>query len=83
MSVLGQKLKDFFLKQKEYKKEHSCSYSQEPMLVDLVYTWVNSSDPKWIEKKAQFDESIKSVHKEATDKCRFQDNNELKYSYVL
>lgn len=80
MSVLGQKLKDFFLKQKEYKEEHSCSYSQEPMLVDLVYTWVNSSDPKWIEKKAQFDESIKSVHKEATDKCRFQDNDELKYS---
>lgn len=80
MSFLGQKIKNVFSKQNANKEAVSCNCSQEPLIVDLVYTWVNSSDPKWLEKKSEFDESIKVAHKEAADKCRFQDNDELKYS---
>ena len=50
------------------------------MEIDLVYTWVNDKDPVWAAKKAQFDESAKNCNKDAVSKCRFFNNDELKYS---
>ena len=46
--------------------------------IDLVYLWVDGSDPDWIA-------AMLAAHKgclspEAISKCRFQNNNELKYS---
>lgn len=48
------------------------------MKVDLVYLWVDDSDPKWREK---FGKSTgKSLAKESADECRFKNNDELKFS---
>ena len=44
------------------------------MNIDLVYMWVDGSDPKWLQKKQQYiDQKINTTG-------RFQDNSELKYS---
>ncbi|MDA7777986.1 Stealth CR1 domain-containing protein [Flavobacteriaceae bacterium] len=44
------------------------------MQIDLVYLWVDGSDPKWLHKKQQF------IEKKINTTGRFQDNGELKYS---
>ena len=44
------------------------------MDIDLVYLWVDGSDPIWLEKKQRFiDKKINTVG-------RYQDNGELRYS---
>jgi len=44
------------------------------MDIDLVYMWVDGSDPKWLKKKQGFlDKKINTVG-------RYQNNEELKYS---
>ncbi len=63
-----------------FKNKENNYQAQEKFPIDLVYTWVDSSDTRWLEKKSQFDESIKLINKDATDKCRFQNNDELRYS---
>ena len=49
--------------------------------IDLVYLWVDGNDPKLKQKRLywqnQYGEKIESY---ATNKCRFIDNQELKYS---
>lgn len=54
--------------------------SFENMDIDLVYLWVDGSDPVWRAKKAAFEQGISSVSLEAVDEARFVDNDELKYS---
>lgn len=56
------------------------------MPIDVVYTWVNGSDPAW---KARRDSALQrmsgsgavaSRHPSATDESRFADSEELRYS---
>lgn len=49
------------------------------MEVDLVYLWVDDSDPKWKAKKNKL-LGEESFNKDSIDDCRFKNNDELKYS---
>lgn len=46
--------------------------------IDVVYTWVNGSDPAWKQERAAYISS--NVHIDAIKDKRFRDHNELKYS---
>jgi hypothetical protein len=49
--------------------------------IDAVYTWVDSSDPAWLEKKSSYDtQTTDSVEGRALHPERFRNNNELLYS---
>lgn len=54
----------------------------KPMMeIDLVYMWVDGSDPAWREKKARYLEGSQAKHfGDSTGECRFAENDELKYS---
>lgn len=47
--------------------------------IDLVYLWVDGSDPAWLEKKYQYT-SDKVDNSEANNKGRYINNDELRYS---
>ena len=47
--------------------------------IDLVYLWVDGSDPKWREKKQKYS-GEKELDKDAIADCRFIDYDELKFS---
>ena len=49
------------------------------MKVDLVYLWVDDSDPIWREKLRRTTDNA-SLDKESADDCRFKNNDELKFS---
>ena len=47
--------------------------------IDLVYCWVNGNDTEWYNKKQQY--ALKeNKYKIINSKCRFRDNEELKFS---
>lgn len=50
--------------------------------IDVVYTWVDGSDPRWLEKRAraEAEENGLEFHPEATLASRFADHEELRYS---
>ncbi|MFT3888586.1 MAG: stealth family protein [Arachnia sp.] len=50
--------------------------------IDVVYTWVDGSDPRWLEKRARAEAEAKGLefHPEATIASRFADHEELRYS---
>ncbi len=48
--------------------------------VDLVYTWVDGSDPAWIERKSAAMNPAEKLRSHATDRNRFENRNELLYS---
>ena len=50
------------------------------MDIDIVYMWVDGSDPVWLAKKNAFEQGVASTAGEALDEARFVDNDELKYS---
>lgn len=52
----------------------------EPNEIDLVYIWVDGSDPKWQAKRHLFDKE--NVDRDASANCkgRYENNDELKYS---
>lgn len=50
------------------------------MDIDLVYLWVDGSDPVWLAKKNAFMYGAPMVSHEATNESRFINNDELKYS---
>ena len=50
------------------------------MKVDIVYTWVNGADTKWLKRKSEKLEQLDKVSAEANSNARFMDNNELLYS---
>ncbi|GAA4526197.1 stealth family protein [Brachybacterium paraconglomeratum] len=60
----------------------------QPMLddvrfpIDVVYTWVDGSDPAWLVRKARAAgaEDSPELHAEATDPARFRSRDELRYS---
>ena len=48
------------------------------MDIDLVYLWVDGSDPAWQARKAAFLQGIAEAPHEATHEARFVDNDELR-----
>lgn len=50
------------------------------MDVDMVYLWVDGSDPVWRAKKMAFERGDPQIAFEALDEARFVDNDELRYS---
>lgn len=46
--------------------------------IDMVYTWVDNKDPKWLEKKLAYSSECKD--NDANNNCRYINNDELKYS---
>ncbi|MFI0981285.1 stealth family protein [Streptomyces sp. NPDC021093] len=46
--------------------------------VDVVYTWVDGSDPAWIERRAGVTGS--AYHEEAANAARYANHDELRYS---
>lgn len=53
--------------------------SVQPFVIDLVYLWVDGSDPAWLAKKHQVT-GIVSEHTETNNKGRYSNNDELRYS---
>src|SRR5690606_36539938 len=47
--------------------------------IDLVYLWVDGSDPIWLEKKNKFSGVVEDLSEE-NNKGRYISNDELKYS---
>ena len=50
------------------------------MDIDLVYLWVDGSDPVWRAKKAAYEQGGEPIASEAVAEARFVNNDELKYS---
>lgn len=50
------------------------------MNIDLVYLWVDGSDPVWRAKKAAYEQGGEPIASEAVAEARFVNNDELKYS---
>ncbi|HZE38223.1 MAG TPA: stealth conserved region 3 domain-containing protein [Stackebrandtia sp.] len=48
--------------------------------IDVVYTWVNSSDPQWANKYRSFDTSGETLLNSANNAERFANRDELRYS---
>jgi hypothetical protein len=46
--------------------------------IDVVYTWVDGSDPAWLSRRAS--SSGDSYHQESTSAARFLNRNELRFS---
>ena len=61
---------------------------ERPMLeditfpIDVVYTWVDGADPRWLARKAEAsgEGAAPALHAEATDPARFRSRDELRYS---
>lgn len=47
--------------------------------IDLVYTWVDSSDQQWLDKKQEYSPK-NTLHDESTSAARYLNRDELKYS---
>lgn len=62
------------------KEENFERFSYTFFPIDLVYTWVNSNDKIWQEKKNQYQKLNIKYDKDSISDCRFLDNEELKYS---
>ena len=50
------------------------------MDIDLVYMWVDGNDPDWQKKKACYADEDRNRSEETSGKCRYVQNDELKYS---
>lgn len=50
------------------------------MKIDVVFTWVDGSDPEWIKKKNRALSSVERFSEKSFDKSRWDDKDELKYS---
>ena len=48
--------------------------------IDLVYLWVDDTDYNWKKKINRYRENLEQYDSDATDICRFYNNDELKYS---
>ena len=53
-------------------------FGQEP--IDVVFTWVDDSDPKWAEKKEEYLRRECPESTEGTQPFRFRNRGELKYA---
>ncbi|PJZ03880.1 capsule biosynthesis protein CapC [Pantoea rodasii] len=54
---------------------------ENKLIIDVVFTWVDDSDEKWMDKKNLYAQQIKKpTASYALDKARFTNHNELLYS---
>ncbi|MEU4213122.1 stealth conserved region 3 domain-containing protein [Streptomyces sp. NPDC026206] len=54
-----------------------------PFPIDVVYTWVDGSDPAWAQRRAQAQRDagdVETRHEEAANDARYLSRDELKYS---
>jgi hypothetical protein len=56
--------------------------SEAPFPVDVVYTWVDDSDPRWLERLAAVRavHDADGLHPQAANASRYRNRDELKYS---
>ncbi len=50
------------------------------MKIDIVFTWVDGSDPAWNQKKNNKAKQVGAILPAANNSARYMDNDELKYS---
>ena len=50
------------------------------MKIDLVYLWVDDTDWEWKRRRNKYIDTFDEYDEDATDECRFYNNDELKYS---
>ena len=50
------------------------------MEIDLVYLWVDGTDPAWVAKKNSYLPTDRQIPVEAAGDCRYVQNDELRYS---
>ncbi len=50
------------------------------MKIDLVYCWVDGSDPAWRAKRGQYDAAMAKLDAETNCEARFENSDELRYS---
>ncbi|PKL89857.1 MAG: hypothetical protein CVV23_03270 [Ignavibacteriae bacterium HGW-Ignavibacteriae-2] len=50
------------------------------MKIDIVYTWVDGSDPLWLNRRIEKTQLLGNVLSESKSEARFMDNDELKFS---
>ena len=62
------------------KKNTFAGHHCKTMDIDIVYLWVDGSDPMWRAKKEAFVMGVSCATHEALDEARFVDSDELKYS---
>lgn len=63
---------------KAYIDVHNYTFNNP---IDIVYTWVDATDKKWLRKKdKRLRQHVDYISPTAIDKARFQNNNELLYS---
>ena len=58
--------------------------AQPPFPIDAVFTWVDGSDPVWLESKRALRRKLfgdRSVTDDADNLARFHDNDELRYAF--
>lgn len=48
--------------------------------IDAVFTWVDDTDPVWVQSRQKYGQSCLSLHPEADSTARFVNRNELKYA---
>ncbi|KQY18578.1 hypothetical protein ASD31_24575 [Rhizobium sp. Root482] len=48
--------------------------------IDVVYTWVDGSDPEWLARKAAVEGKSSAANKDANIRSRFENRDELRYS---
>lgn len=48
--------------------------------IDVVYTWVDDSDPEWRARRSEAEPDGQAFHPGATDEARFVNRDELRYS---
>lgn len=59
------------------------SAQQSPLPIDAVFTWVDGSDPVWLEQKRLLRQKVfgdAPAPGDADNRARFQDNDELRYA---
>ena len=53
---------------------------KKEMDIDLVYLWVDGSDPEWLAKKNSYLPDDRQLPPDVAGTCRYVENDELRYS---
>lgn len=65
---------------KTQSSKHQSSKQPSHVPIDIVYTWVNASDPLWQVQRAYYVKQEKGLSRDANLSCRFRSRDELRYS---
>jgi len=64
--------------QNQIRIDHFKNYPK--IKIDLVYTWLDDSDPEWINTKNNYSEKILNIPGRSKSNIRFKNNEEMRYS---